>query len=291
MAIRTEKFVNNLPPREVTEGVDWLGILDGFDPSELEDIYLEECASRNIFSTEYGLEVPVNPIEKRLERAQWYVDVCRKNLQEVIDRIRKEGLSEKLYTMCRRKLITAIGAKGAAEYVQQEYDRLGEAGRARQKKIVEQWNEEATQYDDMFFRYPPATAYDYRKASVHEKVVRVRKGIRNREGRFLTQREFAKYLEVPIASYAQAERRDLWSDEPESEVEFSLLEKLILRAHANPYWLLDESCDAEYAEYDRECDAVIAGDQPWVYADADVILKWINEGKPNNTRWEDEQKT
>ena len=28
MGIKTEDFVKNLPPKEMTEGIDWLGILD-----------------------------------------------------------------------------------------------------------------------------------------------------------------------------------------------------------------------------------------------------------------------
>ena len=29
------------------------------------------------------------------------------------------------------------------------------------------------------------------------------------------------------------------------------------------------------------------GDEACVYAPIDVILRWINEGKPKNTSWED----
>lgn len=32
MGIKTEQMVDYLPPKEITEGVDWLGILDSFDP-------------------------------------------------------------------------------------------------------------------------------------------------------------------------------------------------------------------------------------------------------------------
>ena len=35
MGIKTQDFVKNLPPKEITEGVDWFGILDSFDPTTL----------------------------------------------------------------------------------------------------------------------------------------------------------------------------------------------------------------------------------------------------------------
>ena len=31
MGISTDQMVRNLPPKELTENVDWLGILDSFD--------------------------------------------------------------------------------------------------------------------------------------------------------------------------------------------------------------------------------------------------------------------
>ena len=40
MGIKTEDMVKNLPPKEVTEGVDWMGILDSFDPAALSEHYL-----------------------------------------------------------------------------------------------------------------------------------------------------------------------------------------------------------------------------------------------------------
>ena len=42
---------------------------------------------------------------------------------------------------------------------------------------------------------------------------------------------------------------------------------------------------AEYAEEDPHSEIVLNGDAPCVYASVDVILKWINEGKPRITDW------
>ena len=66
-----------------------------------------------------------------------------------------------------------------------------------------------------------------------------------------------------------------------------MLYKLIMICHANPYWLFDSECDAEWANYDMNDNAVLIGDEPSVYAPVDVILKWILEGKPSNTCWAD----
>ena len=40
MGIKTEDMVKNLPPKELTTGVDWLGILDSFDPTILDERYI-----------------------------------------------------------------------------------------------------------------------------------------------------------------------------------------------------------------------------------------------------------
>ena len=51
MGIKTEDMVKGLPGKEITAGVDWLGILDSFDPSRLEEKYINECARRNSYDT------------------------------------------------------------------------------------------------------------------------------------------------------------------------------------------------------------------------------------------------
>ena len=134
--------------------------------------------------------------------------------------------------------------------------------------------------DDFYYELPVA--------SVHEKTVKVRKGILGSSGKPLTQREFAKYLSYPINKYAAAEKTDRYGrGEPESPVEYELLEKLIMIAHANPYWLLDDECEAFMAHENCLDEAVQMGDEPCVYAKADVILKWIEAGKPRMTVWID----
>ena len=53
MGIKTEDMVRGLPGKEITADVDWLGILDSFDPSKLEERYINECARRNPYETCY----------------------------------------------------------------------------------------------------------------------------------------------------------------------------------------------------------------------------------------------
>ena len=129
--------------------------------------------------------------------------------------------------------------------------------------------------------------YEYEGASVHEKIVRIRKGLKGSGGKPLTQRDFAKLIDYPINKYTEAEKIDRFGWESESEVETELLDKLIMIAHANPYWLFDPECEAYYAEEDPDQNAVKYGDVPSVYATVDVILRWIKEGKPRITYWVD----
>ena len=130
--------------------------------------------------------------------------------------------------------------------------------------------------------------YEPVPVSMHEKIVKIRKGVLAGSGKPLTQRDFAKYIGYPISKYAEAERIDRYgrNREPESEVEYELLEKLIMICHANPYWLFDWDCEAYYAGYSM-IGAVAMGDEPCVFASPDVILRWIEEGKPRETFWVD----
>ena len=293
MGIKTEYFVKNIPPKEVTEGIDWLEMLDSFDPKTLEEKYINECARRNPYDTCHRWDTPPMPIEGRLRHSEWAVKNERQELERCVARIEEEGLSPLTYKLARGALIKAVGEKGAAEYNRREYERLGEAGRRKQAEEYKQWEadcearrereyEEAIEYGDYY--------YDPAPASVHEKVIRVRKGLKASSGKPLTQREFAKFIGYPINKYVEAEKVDRWSrrgDQDESEVEYELLEKLVMFCHANPYWLFDPDCEAYYAVDDLNAGAVLMGDEPCVYTTVDVILRWINEGKPWNTCWED----
>lgn len=78
MGIKTEDFVPGFPPKEMTEGVDWLGILDVFDPSALDEKYLNECARRNPYETCYKSEPPFRSVGERLRLAKFCVGSYRR---------------------------------------------------------------------------------------------------------------------------------------------------------------------------------------------------------------------
>ena len=73
MGVKTEDFVRNIPPKEVTEGIDWLEILDSFDPKTLEEKYINECARRNPYDTCYRWDTPLRPVEERMRHSEWAV--------------------------------------------------------------------------------------------------------------------------------------------------------------------------------------------------------------------------
>lgn len=292
MGIKTEDFINNLPPKEITYGINWLDILESFEPKLLEDKYICECARRNPYVTCYKWEeegLPSKPIQERLESSELFLDYTRRDLEACAARIESEGLNPANYRKARNILIKAIGEIGATEYNRREYERLGEAGRLKQNEEYQQWEKEQKRMenieDRLFDAEFEADGYRYggsTQVSMHEKVVRIRKGVLTSNGKPLIQRNFAKYIGYPINKYTEAEN----VQDDESPVEFDLLEKLVMICHANPYWLFDESCEADWAEYDPSV-AVALGDSPSVFTTPDIILKWIESGKPQDTDWED----
>ena len=296
MGIKTEDFVKNLPPKEITAGIDWLGILDSFNPTTLDEKYINECARRNPYVTCYKWEkdgLAAEPIEGRMNSSESYLKFARRDLEACAARIATEGLTPTIYNNARAALIKAIGEKGAAEYNRREYERLGEDGRRRQMEEYQQWAADREQQrkkeEKEFERALEAGVYwygEYEPVSMHRKIVKIRKGVLASNGKPLTQRDFAKYIGYPINKYVEAEKTDRygWNSETgESPVEFELLEKLVMICHANPYWLFDDEYEADDAAYGVEEDWC----QACVFATPDVILKWIEAGKPQNTSWED----
>lgn len=298
MGIKTEDFVTNIPPKEITDNIDWLGILDEFDPTEIDDKFLNECARRNPYESAYKWEeegfVP-EPIEKRMDFLKSSMSFTRRELEDYVLRINTEGLTPSLYKHARTVLIKAIGEKGAAEYIRRDYERLGKKGRRKQAEEYARWSQDWEQqmaWEEQVLAASGSRSRQYfeqdYEISMHEKVVKIRKGVLGSNGKPLTQRDFAKYIEYPISKYVEAEKIDRYgsSYEPESPVESVLLEKLVMICHANPYWLYDYDTDANYAEYDMSGAAGI-GDAPCVFATPDVILRWIKAGKPKETNWAD----
>ncbi len=293
MGIKTEDMVRNLPPKEVTAGVDWLGIMDSFDPKTLNERFLNECARRNPYDTCYKWDTPKIPIDRRLKSSECGIRFDREALADWAKRIETEGLTPSLYKNARAALIRGIGSKGAHEYILREYATMGPEDRKRQEeeyaRYCEAWEQRYALAKEQGETEQYLYEYDY-VASMHEKVLRIRKGFKDSEGRPLTQRDFAKFLEYPINKYTEAEKVDKWysrSDEEEPPVEQELLEKLIFRCHANPYWLFDSDCEPFFGQENPWHEIVQEGDEPCIYASPDLILRWIKEGKPRETRWEE----
>lgn len=288
MGIKTEDMVMNLPPKEITEGIDWLAILDSFDPTSLKEKYVNECARRNPYDTCYKWDTPSRPIEERLHSSEFGIKLDRQALEEYVNRIKTEGLNASLYKNARMTLIKAIGSIGAHEYNLREYSALGEDGRKKQAENYKRYEAECerkiAERNDIF----EEPYYGDYVASMHEKVIRIRKGFKDSSGRPLTQRDFAKFLEYPINKYQEAEKIGKWyRDADESPVDEELLERLVFRCHANPYWLYDSECEASFGEESQNAQIVLEGDEPCIYASPDVILHWIKNGKPRNTYWTD----
>lgn len=290
MSVSTDKLIPGvLPPKEPQPDVDFIRILDNFDPSILSWEVLDVFASRNPYLTAYGSEVveyeyegtvrhiPDVPAESRLNSARVHMTFDRENLINQVIRY-KDGLPN-AYKNCRRDLIKAIGSKACLYIVEKEVEALTledsrqqKAEYERWKKYVEESREEWEQelLEDFLFSGLPA--------SRSEKIVRVRRGIRNSSGRYFSQRDFAKLIGYPISKYIAAEKHD-------DLVEDELLEKLIMICHANPYYLYDDECESFMGQYSGS--DVDMGDAPAIIADLGVIYKWIKEGKPHIVSWLD----
>ena len=97
MGIKTEDMYSAIPPKEITAGVDWMKILDDFDPSELDQKYIDECARRNPYETCYKWDVPSRPVEDRINELKSCASFYRKDLKRWADRIENEGRTSSLY--------------------------------------------------------------------------------------------------------------------------------------------------------------------------------------------------
>ena len=289
MSVSTDKLIPSvLPSKEEQAGVDFVKILDDFDPSVLSKDVLDVFAARNPIVTNFGSEiqyyryegvvsvVPDYPVEMRVNAGRRGARYDREDLIYQVTKY-EQGLKN-AYKNCRRGLIKAIGSKVCAFIVEKEAESVPAEVRDQQKADYERW--EKYLREERYSRHyeEEGELYFGRPVSVSEKIVRVRKGVRKSDGRYFTQRDFAKLIGYPIQKYAAAEKDDTVVDD-------ELLEKLIMICHANPYYLYDDDCDAEMGEYDGN--AVELGDAPAIIVGLGVIYKWIQEGKPRSVCWYD----
>lgn len=162
--IATEKIVSSIPQKDgwqdeqIIRKLDFISIVDEFDPSKLSQEGCEEFMRRNPWITGYGATQDdlVEPIERRLSLAKSiehyeHMDLEKYNAQfrtavegylfgkgsdsseyddskeaadfAAVDDVRKN------YKKSRVQLITAIGAKAVCYMMQKEYDSMTEEQR------------------------------------------------------------------------------------------------------------------------------------------------------------------
>ena len=159
MAVATEKIIPRvLPPKEETEGVDFLAIFDSFDASKLFIEQLEKFASRNPYVTAYPREerhyivdniaypVPSIPIKERLDHGKFCVGSYRKDLEDAV-RAWKNG-KKNGYKKARQVLVQSIGIKACAEYVQRIFDAMSEEEICDDQENWERWSRYCDEQSD-----------------------------------------------------------------------------------------------------------------------------------------------
>ena len=116
MAVSTDKLIPGvLPPKDEQEGIDFMHILDAFDPSALSDKVLDAFAARDPYVTAYGSEtgyyyyegvteeVPDIPAESRLNTGRSVMRFDREELQK--QTAAYEAGQAGAYKKCRAALI------------------------------------------------------------------------------------------------------------------------------------------------------------------------------------------
>ena len=115
MIIATEKIIPGvLPPKEYTENVDFLAILESFDPSTCTEEALEVFAERNpsIIPTYEEIEIGIGlPAAQRYKLAQI---MCKADEHDLVAAVRKGD-----YSKCRKALVKAIGTKACLYILEQ----------------------------------------------------------------------------------------------------------------------------------------------------------------------------
>lgn len=277
--MNTKDILPDLPGKEPIRDFDFPAYLEGFDPSTLTGRQLNEFARRNPFETAYEIETP-QPVEERLNIINLIYKHQHEDFIAAAEKYRSEPDVEKYYKKARILLIRMLGLKAACYIVQQQYDLTTPEERKQEKDLFEQrmkmLREEQYNAQDEWYDNEEYDPDDYMMPveDRSEKVYIVRKGLLKKNRKPLTQRDFAKFIEYPVNKYAAAEKED-------AAVTEGLLDKLVMRCSANPYWLFDDTCPGWYGRYEDN------GDEPTVFASPEVILKWIIEGKPHLTRWQD----
>lgn len=280
--IATEKMVPSLPAADAWKDrehpVDFVGILEGFDPSALCEEYLEEFASRNGYVT--GMWDDQDDSESFRKRYYMGEISAAADVRELRQKAEKyleaaaggdDELLKKAFDYARKQLIHSLGTKTAFYIVRTENPKEAEAA----ERIKQ---EEQRKFDTLISSLQSSVSSKSEKpfsgykeevqTNIAGKIEKVRKGICNDAGRTFSQKDFALLLDYPVYKYMAQESGTQKTADP------VLLEKLVMIAHANPEWLFDD----ELSEWDAEYDEGFAEFN--VFASYDEILRWIKDGKP-----------
>ena len=282
-----------IPPKKEQAGdekVGFLDILESVRPECLSEDVLSEFAKRDLYVTEadrdhrkkntynWRSQAPVRPVEERLRLAKFVQDAHVRDLRSKVEKYQAGARNG--YENARMALIKAIGSKVNHYIVQREFDSMSDSEREEQKQTYEKWDQES---EDRWEIDKARSRNSFNDAMYQgtrcEKVKRVRKGIRRKDGRYFTQQEFARLIGYPASKYREAEKYD-------EAVGDELREKLVMICHANPYYLFDDICYAESGEDDEN--GVERHGKPAIFTGYDSILKWILAGKPRVVSWTDE---
>ena len=279
MAVATEKIIPGvLPPKEETEGVDFLGIYDRFDASTLTEEQLLKFAPRHPDMTvpdrDYGYysygsktyPIPVEPAEKRLSFGEFCVkELYRRDILLAADGW-KEG-KKNGYKNARALLIKGISMKACTEYVRRQYQRMSHEERKADQENWDRWSRyrdeqraeleelRSRDYEDLseeerdraYGRMespPPGYTFDRNWNHRDQDYIPVMclKLLALRKALGLTQRDFARRIEYNVNKYALLEQGKL-----EKLGFYSLsrafppdfIKRVVDVSYANPYWLED----------------------------------------------------
>ena len=148
MAASTNKIILGLvPPREETEGVDFLAIYDNFDAETLTDEQLLKFAPKYPLLTGIGGEkfsneidedlypIPTLPIAVRMSMCLSYVQSYRRGIERAVEKWKKGKKTG--YREARAALMRAVEIKACMQYVSSQYLHI-----TREEMLEEQekWN-------------------------------------------------------------------------------------------------------------------------------------------------------
>lgn len=227
----------------------------------------------------YGNRVVTEPVDERLAHAS---NALKYRTEELKSKIESYQNGKCSYNGVRIQLISAIGFKAAVHYIRKEMEATDKEELARQH--LEHDRYEVRLHENMEREKKNREKYGYVEQEYFfdpeenrcDKVVAVRKGTDRGDGKPYTQREFARFLGYPISLYAAVERGAEKADD-------ELMELLVIKCNANPYWLFDDEAESWLANYPDESNKY----EPDVIANDSVVLKWFKEGKPHVTEWSD----